>query len=186
MSLPRALAIFVSFLALSTTARAADSSVDDLVKEGHWLKGKAWETQKVLLNKPAPELGLTDWVGKAVTAKDMKDKVVIIDCWATWCGPCKAAVPHTNEMAKKYADKGVLVLGACGGGQEERMADVAKQTKMEYPTARMNAETTKALKVQFWPTYIVVDRKGDIRAIGIQPDYVEKVVDAVLAEDPKK
>ena len=187
MSLPRALVVtFLALIATVPAARAADTTVDDLARDGHWLKGKAWDAQKVLLNKPAPKLGLTGWIGKAVTAKDMKEKIVVVDCWATWCGPCKAAVPHTNELAKKYAEKGVVVLGACGGGKEEKMADVVKETKMEYPTARMNVETTKALKVQFWPTYMVVDRKGDVRAIGIQPDYVEKVVEALLAEEGKK
>ena len=61
-----------------------------------------------------PELELSDWVDekKKLTADDMKGKIVVVDYWATWCGPCIASIPHNNEVAKEYADKGVVVVGA--------------------------------------------------------------------------
>ncbi|MDQ3439923.1 MAG: hypothetical protein M3478_06185, partial [Planctomycetota bacterium] len=86
--------------------------------------------------------------------------------------------------SKHYADKGVILIGACGGGGEERMPEVAKEKGIEYPTAKVTKESTKAWGVQWWPTYVVVDRKGNIRALGIKPDYVDKVVDALLKEQP--
>ena len=104
--------------------------------------------------------------------------------WATWCGPCIRAIPHNNEVAKQYADKGVLVIGACGGGGEEKMPQLAKQHSIEYPVARVTEESTKAWGVKWWPTYAVVDRKGTVRAIGIKPDYVDKIVEAILKEQP--
>lgn len=66
------------------------------------------------------------------------------------------------------------------------MAEVARATGLAYPTARASAATTAAWKVQWWPTYAVIDRNGQVRALGIRPDYVEKVVDALLAEQPGK
>jgi thiol-disulfide isomerase/thioredoxin len=160
---------------------AQGGKVEQLAKEGHW-EPEAWANHAKLLGKPAPDLAMTDWRGKPVKAADMKGKVVVVDFWATWCGPCKAAVPHNNEVAKKYADKGVLVIGACGGEQEEKMNEVAEQTKMEYPTAKTTAASAKAWGVQWWPHYVVVDRKGMIRAAGIKPDYVEKIVEALVEE----
>ena len=170
-------------------AAAEGKSAEEIAKEGYWGEPAQWEAHSKLLGRPAPKLELSQWRGKEVTADEMKGKILVVDYWATWCGPCLAAIPHNNEIAKKYADKGVLVIGACGSGRgEEKMADTAAAKGMEYPTARVAAESTKAWGVQWWPHYVIVDRKGNIRAIGIKPDSVEPVVEALIKEqgDGKK
>lgn len=58
----------------------------------------------------APDFTVQDKDGKAVKLSDYKGKTVVLDFWATWCGPCQSSMPHTTEMAKKYADKNVVVL----------------------------------------------------------------------------
>ena len=166
------------------TAAAGGKSVEALAKEGYWGKEDTWAVHSKLLGKPMPPLELSGWIGKEVTAADMKGKIVVVDYWATWCGPCIAAIPHNNQVSKHYADKGVILIGACGGRQEERMGEIAKTRKIEYPTAKVSEESTKAWAVRWWPTYAVVDRKGNLRALGIQPDHVEKVVEAILKEQP--
>ena len=166
---------------------AEGKSVEDLAKEGYWGEDDTWADHGKMLGKPMPKLELSGWVDekKTLAPEDMKGKIVVVDYWATWCGPCIASIPHNNEVAKEYADKGVVVVGACGSGRgEEKMAAVAKKHGIEYPTARVSAESTEAWKVQWWPTYAVVDRKGDLRAIGVKPDYIEKIVDALLKEQP--
>lgn len=165
-------------------AAAGGKTVEQLAKEGYWGKDDTWAAHSKLLNKPMPPLELSGWINKEVTPADMKGKILVVDYWATWCGPCIRAIPHNNEVAKRYADKGVLVIGACGGRQEERMPQIAKEKNIEYPTAKVSEASTKAWGVRWWPTYAVVDRKGNVRALGIQPDYVEKVVDALLKEQP--
>lgn len=65
------------------------------------------------------------------------------------------------------------------------MEAVAKMTGLAYPTARTTAATTKAWNVQWWPTYAVIDRAGNVRAIGLEPGSVEPVLQALLAEQPK-
>lgn len=180
-----------------TATRAADDKADQpdaagegkvaaLAKEGYWGKEDTWAIHGKMLGKPMPKLQLTDWVDEKnkLSADDMKGKIVVVDYWATWCGPCIASIPHNNEVAKEYADKGVVLVGACGGGGEEKMGDVAKKHDIQYPVAKVSAESTKAWNVKWWPTYAVVDRKGNIRAIGIKPAFVDKVVDALLEEQP--
>jgi thiol-disulfide isomerase/thioredoxin len=160
-------------------------TVEQLAKEGHWgQRPEQWEKHAALLGKPAPALELSDWINGEIKPEDMKGKILVIDYWATWCGPCIASIPKNNGIAKKYADQGVLVVGVCGGGREENMQQVVEKHNMEYPTAKVSKESTQAWAVQWWPTYAVVDRKGVVRALGIKPDYVPKIVDALLKEQP--
>jgi thiol-disulfide isomerase/thioredoxin len=161
-------------------------SVEALAKEGYWGEADNWAVHSKMFGKPMPKLELSEWLDEKQQVKpdDMKGKIVVVDYWATWCGPCIRAIPHNNEVAKEYADKGVILIGACGGGGEEKMKAVAEKHGIEYPVAKVNEASTEAWNVMWWPTYAVVDRKGNVRAIGIKPDSVDKVVDALLKEQP--
>jgi thiol-disulfide isomerase/thioredoxin len=185
-----ALCLFLTGLAAScqkaavpaAAATAPTKTVEQLAREGYGGEDDTWAKHSKLLGHPAPPLPLTDWRGAPVTDDDRRGKIVIVDFWATWCGPCIANVPHNNELARKFRDKGVLVVGACGGGEEEKMKDVADATQMEYPTGKASEATTAAWGVEWWPHYVIVDRKGNVRAIGLDPDYLERILERLLAE----
>jgi len=95
-----------------------------------------------------------------------------------------AAIPHNNELLKKYKDKGLIIVGVCTSKRgQEKMAAVAKEKGIQYPTARdAKLKSEQAWQVHYYPTYAVVDRKGIVRVIGLQPDNVENVVKKLLAE----
>jgi len=145
---------------------------------------KVREQHAALEGKPMPALNVTGWVNGEVTPEQMKGKVVIVDFYATWCGPCMAAIPHNNEMLKTYKDKGLLIVGVCTSSRgQEKMDQTVKDRSIEYPSARdPQLKSQKDWAVQYYPTYAIVDRKGIVRAIGLQPDNVEKVVKKLLDE----
>src|SRR2546422_838439 len=125
-----------------------------------------------LEGKPMPALDVTGWLNGQVKPEQMKGKVVVLDFYATWCGPCMAAIPHNNELLKKYKDKGLLIVGICTNSRgQEKMEQTVKDKGMQYPNARdPQLKAQKAWAVHYYPTYALVDRKGIVRVVGIQPD----------------
>jgi thiol-disulfide isomerase/thioredoxin len=137
-----------------------------------------------LEGKPMPAFHVSDWINGGITAADIKGKVIVVDLYATWCPPCMRAIPHNNELLKKYKDAGLVIIGVCTSDSgQEIFADNAKQHDMQYPAALdPELKTEKAWAVQYYPTYAIIDRKGIVRVVGLRPDHVEEVVQKLLAE----
>jgi thiol-disulfide isomerase/thioredoxin len=162
-----------------------------LIRAGEFPDSWTWDDKPeqraghvALEGKPMPAFHVSDWINGGITTADIKGKVIVVDLYATWCGPCMRAIPHNNELLKKYKDKGLVIIGVCtsDSGQETFVAN-AQQHGMQYPAARdPELKTEKAWAVQYYPTYAIIDRKGIVRVVGLQPGHVEEVVQKLLAE----
>ncbi|HYP06397.1 MAG TPA: TlpA disulfide reductase family protein [Bryobacteraceae bacterium] len=114
--------------------------------------------------KPAPEFSLKDADGRTVTLADYKGKVVLLNFWATWCGPCKIEIPWFIEFEQKYKDRGFAVLGVA---MDEEGFEVVKpyleQAKVNYRVVMGNdSVATLYGGVDSLPTSFVLDQDGRI------------------------
>ena len=118
-----------------------------------------------LAGKPAPDFTLQTPDGKPYSLSALKGKPVLLDFWATWCGPCRKAMPSVEKVFQQYKDQGLMVLGVDGGEEGAVVADFLRKTPMAYP-AVLSLESTvlKDYQVKAFPSFILIDRDGKIAA----------------------
>ena len=126
--------------------------------------------------KPAPNFTLKDADGKVVQLSDYKGKVVLLDFWATWCGPCKIEIPWFIDLQRRNKDKGFEVLGVSmdDNGWEDVKPFVAT-FKVNYRVVIGNDETAQNFGgVESLPTTFLIDREGKIAAVHVGLDASKK------------
>jgi len=131
-------------------------------------------TNVAATSMPSPAWELKGVDGKLVKFSDFAGKVVILDFWATWCGPCRMEIPGFIELQKQYADKGLVVVGV---SLDQDGASVVKtfmdKTGIIYPVVLGDETIVCAFGgVEGIPTTFIIDRNG--RIVGMHVGYTEK------------
>jgi thiol-disulfide isomerase/thioredoxin len=151
--------------------RLANVSAAELVEAGN-----ANAALTPLVGNPAPQFSLEDLSGRKVSLADYKGKAVLINFWATWCGPCKIETPWLIDLRTQYAPKGFEILGvstddvdrtdAKAFGQEKQgISDFVQRMHMPYPVLIDGDSLSKPYGgLDAMPTSFFVDRSGRIVA----------------------
>ncbi len=126
-----------------------------------------------MVGMPAPNVSFTDLDGKVVQLEDYRGKVVFIDFWATWCGPCRMEMPHIEKLFKEFqGNDGIAFFGA-SNEEKGTVTGFLKKNEYSFPIVLVKAEDARGLfKVTSIPAGFVIDAEGVIRAhmIGTQSE----------------
>lgn len=120
---------------------------------------------------------------KSLSKDDMKGQIVMVEFWATWCGPCRASVPHLIELQEKYKDKGV-VLVSLSYEADNAVAKFIGQMKIPYIVGSEATATRDAFGIQGYPTAFLIDPAGKVAWKG-HPMVAEQAIEDLLKKtDP--
>jgi len=113
----------------------------------------------------APDFTLTDLDGRKLTLSDYKGTVVLLDFWATWCGPCRTEISHFVEMQNQYGPQGFQVIGISMDDDAKPVREFAQQYKLNYPVAVGDDKLADRFGgVLGLPVNFIIDRQGRIHA----------------------
>lgn len=124
--------------------------------------------------RDAPDFTLPSRGGKSVTLSSLKGQVVMINFWATWCGPCRQEMPLLEEIYSRYNRMGFTLLGV-NVEEDSRGADAfLKETPVSFPVLfDSENEVSKLYDVIAMPSTVILDREGTVRYLhkGYKPGY---------------
>jgi thiol-disulfide isomerase/thioredoxin len=143
---------------------------------------EAGDAAQGLVGKAAPNFTLKQLGGKDVTLKDLKGQVVVLDFWATWCGPCVKGLPHVDAIYKDKKDKGMKAFAV---NMQEDPAEVQKfiaEKKLSLPVLlETKGDVAAKYKVEAIPETVVIGKDGTVKKVfvGIGPDTEQQLHQAV-------
>lgn len=137
-----------------------------------------------MLGKPL-ELSFKSLEGKQISMKDYAGKVVLVDFWATWCAPCRAALPEVKSVYNKFHDKGFEILGISFDKDKEALTSFIKEENLKWPQyfdgLGWDNKLGQKFEISSIPTVWLVDKQGKLRHLNAGEDLAEKV-EKLLAE----
>ena len=139
---------------------------------------------------PLPEFSLPTLKGQTMTSKDLKDSIVILDFWATWCEGCITEIPAFNKLAQKYGPRGVKVIGmSVQSGWAKDIQKFAKQFKVRYTLLVGNDDTVSEYGVISFPaTYVIAPgwklHKKYLGVSATKAEDIQRDIETLLAAKP--
>ena len=141
-------------------------------------------TAQVKVDQMAPEISLPDVKDNAINLSSLKGKVVLIDFWASWCGPCRAAIPNVIKLYDKYKAKGFEVFGVSIDSKKTDWLKAIANDKIKYTQVMdkdgWNSAVAEKYGVYSIPGTFLLDKTGKVVAVDLDGEELENKVKALL------
>src|ERR1700683_3707906 len=131
---------------------------------------------------PAPQFTLNGLSGVQGALSQYKGQVVMVNFWATWCGPCQQEMPLLDQMYKKYKPAGCTLIGVNVDKEAPAVKELLTRKPVSFPVLLDPAnQVSKAYHVDEMPSSVIIDRKGEIRYVhrgykpGDENDYQDRI-----------
>lgn len=144
--------------------------------------GFAKASPEELIAKPATDFALRSLSGDNLRLSEQLGEVVILNFWATWCGPCRQEMPLLDEIHSKYRRAGLVLLSINIDEHAEAAAEMAKTLGVSYPVLLdARNEVAKAYEIGTLPVTFLIDREGKVRYVseGFKPGYERRYTETL-------
>lgn len=141
------------------------------------------ETQKSIVGNQVPAIsgramGDIPMLGHA----ELKGKVVLVDFWATWCGPCVKKLPAVNALQRRFEDRGLVVVGVHANQDSETLPEFMAEHEFEFPVVLSDGEAERRFAVSQFPAYFLVGRDGKVVFAHLTDPPTDAQIEAELAK----
>lgn len=138
----------------------------------------------------APDFALPTITGDTLRLSDYRGKIVLLDFWATWCGPCRSELPHVREAYQRYHPRGFEIVGVSLDQTPEKLKEFIKANDMTWPQIFQGRGAMTPLKQSYMvksiPSTFLLDRDGRVVATQLRGAQLAQVIEALLRTDPAR
>ena len=135
-----------------------------------------------MVDRPAPDFALKSSTGENLRLSEYRGDVVMINFWATWCGPCRQEMPLLDDLYNRYQRVGFNLLGVNIDDDSNKAMAMIRELGVNFPVLFDNRkEVSKMYNVDAMPVTVILDREGTVRFVhqGYKPGYEEKYLNEV-------